>query len=207
MGFTDPDAVVDDRPVVIFEAMEGLGQALAVARVLERVARVGVACAYDRAGFGWSDPFASHQRRGPDNIAQVAPVYVCVCMHACMHVCMHACIYSACACGRAAGLTLLSFYFLLLFVLAQELHYLLTANNISVLIPPRTGATEPAVHYVRPPFVLVGHSTGSLYARTFASLYAKDTAAVVQWDPLPSQDRVLGVKFTPTTARKLPQVV
>ena len=82
MGFTDPDAVVDDRPVVIFEAMEGLGQALAVARVLERVARVGVACAYDRAGFGWSDPFASHQRRGPDNIAQVAPVYVCVCMHA-----------------------------------------------------------------------------------------------------------------------------
>ena len=158
MGFTDPDAVVDDRPVVIFEAMEGLGQALAVARVLEKVARVGMACAYDRAGFGWSDPFASHQRRGPDNIA-------------------------------------------------QELHYLLTANNISVLIPPRTGETEPAVRYVRPPFVLVGHSAGSLYARTFASLYAKDTAAVVQWDPLPSQDRVLGVKFKPTMARKLPQVV
>ena len=71
MGFTDPDAVVDDRPVVIFEAMEGLGQALAVAGVLEKVARVGIACAYDRAGFGWSDPFASDQRRGPDNIATV----------------------------------------------------------------------------------------------------------------------------------------
>ena len=119
---------------------------------------------------------------------------------------MHACMHLFCVCLRKSrGPDTIAILFLL--VIAQELHYLLTANNISVLIPPRTGATEPAVHYVRPPFVLVGHSTGSLYARTFASLYAKDTAAVVQWDPLPSQDRVLGVKFTPTTARKLPQVV
>ena len=56
MGFTDPDAVVDDRPVVIFEAMEGLGQALAVARVLEKVARVGMACAYDRAALAGAIP-------------------------------------------------------------------------------------------------------------------------------------------------------
>ena len=49
-GFTDPDAEVDDRPVVIFEAMEGLGQALAMAGVQEKISRVGIACSYDRAG-------------------------------------------------------------------------------------------------------------------------------------------------------------
>jgi hypothetical protein len=151
MGFTDPDAVVDDRPVVIFEAMEGLGQALAVSGVQEKVARVGIACAYDRAGFGWSQPFKATDRRGPENVA-------------------------------------------------QELHYMLTQNSIVVLIPPRTGKVEPTSALVKPPFVLVGHSVGSLYVRTFANLYPKLTAAVVQWDPLPSQDVAFGQKFQSTTS-------
>jgi len=146
LGFTDPDAVVDNRPVVVFEAMEGLGQALAVAGVQEKVARVGIACAYDRAGFGWSDPPAVDDRRGPENIA-------------------------------------------------EELHFMLMQNNISVLIPPRTGEIEPQVKFVEPPFVLVGHSVGSLYMRTFAKNYPKRVAAVVQWDPLPSQDAQLGEKY------------
>ena len=151
MGFTDPDAVVDDRPVVIFEAMEGLGQALAVSGVQEKVARVGIACAYDRAGFGWSQPFKATDRRGPENVA-------------------------------------------------QELHYMLTQNSIVVLIPPRTGKVEPTSALVKPPFVLVGHSVGSLYVRTFANMYPKLTAAVVQWDPLPSQDVAFGQKFQSTTS-------
>ena len=155
LGFTDPDAVVDDRPVVIFEAMEGLGQALYMSGVQAKVARVGIACAYDRAGFGWSQPFQASVRRGPENIA-------------------------------------------------EELHYMLTQNPISVLVPPRTGQVEPTAKLVKPPFILVGHSVGSLYVRTFASLYPKLTAAVVQWDPLPSQDEKLGTKYRSTTAAKLP---
>ena len=158
LGFTDPDAVVDDRPVVIFEAMEGLGQALAVSGVQEKVARVGIACAYDRAGFGWSDPPAVDDRRGPDNIA-------------------------------------------------DELYYMLSQNNISVLIPPRTGEVEPMVKFVGPPFVLVGHSIGSLYMRTFAKRYPKRVAAVVQWDPLPSQDRDLGRKYESSTSAVLPELM
>jgi pimeloyl-ACP methyl ester carboxylesterase len=153
-GFTDPAATVDNRPVVIFEAMEGLGQALAVAGVQERVARIGIACAYDRAGFGWSDPFKASDNRAPDAIA-------------------------------------------------AELHYLLSKTNISVLIPPRTGSIEPAVKYVKPPYVLVGHSVGSLYMRKFANMYKTETAAVVLWDPLPSQDKTLGKKYMSSVASKL----
>jgi hypothetical protein len=46
---------------------------------------------------------------------------------------------------------------------------------------------------------------GSLYMRTFASKYPKQTAAVVLWDPLPSQERsITAGKFTPSSAANLP---
>lgn len=58
----------DGRPVVIMESMEGLGQALAMVKVQERLMQVGIVCAYDRAGFGWSP--RSSEARTPQNIAE-----------------------------------------------------------------------------------------------------------------------------------------
>ena len=66
-GFTDPTVKVDSRPVVILESMEVLGQALAVSGVHESLAKVGIVCAYDRAGFGWSP--RSKVARTPNQIA------------------------------------------------------------------------------------------------------------------------------------------
>ena len=88
--------------------------------------------------------------------------------------------------------------------IAKELYNTLTMTQVSVLIPPRTGEVEPSVRRVQPPFVVVGHSMGSLYVRTFASMYPKLTAAVVQWDPLPSQDETLGKKYKSSTSAVLP---
>eukprot|EP00960_Hanusia_phi_P001790 51168-Hanusia_phi.AAC.1 len=68
MGYTDPAVAIDNKPPVIFESMEGFGQALAVSEVMAKIARVGIACAYDRAGFGWSPP--TNFSRSPQQIAQ-----------------------------------------------------------------------------------------------------------------------------------------
>eukprot|EP00960_Hanusia_phi_P032024 749620-Hanusia_phi.AAC.3 len=67
MAFIDPNSKLDARPVVILEAMEGLGMSTAMAGVQQRIALVGVACAYDRAGFGWSPP--AKTARTPTQIA------------------------------------------------------------------------------------------------------------------------------------------
>ncbi|EKX34460.1 hypothetical protein GUITHDRAFT_166216 [Guillardia theta CCMP2712] len=66
-GYTDPAVVIDDKPAVIFESMEGFGQALAVSEIMSKIARIGIACAYDRAGFGWSPP--TNMSRTPSQIA------------------------------------------------------------------------------------------------------------------------------------------
>src|SRR4029077_6255633 len=43
--------------------------------------------------------------------------------------------------------------------------------------------TTLAAAKLRPPFILVAHSIGGFYARVFAALYPRDTAALVLIDP------------------------
>lgn len=140
-GFTDVTVPVDNRPVVILESMEVLGQALGMKNVHESLARVGIVCAYDRAGFGWS-PRNFKSSRTPN-------------------------------------------------VIAKELNTMLMENSVMVNIPPREGQLTGNRSRVVPGdagFVLVGHSLGSVYARRFAFLYPKLTAALVMWDAVPSQN-------------------
>ena len=108
----------EGRPVVVFDASLG-ASSLSWARVQPEVARFARACAYDRAGFGWSE-------RGP--LPRTA--------------------------GRAA----------------DELRIALDR------------AGEP------PPYILVGHSYGSLVARIFAGRYPADTAGLVLVDPAHPED-------------------
>jgi pimeloyl-ACP methyl ester carboxylesterase len=73
----------------------------------------------------------------------------------------------------------------------QELHHMLTQNEVMVNIPPREGETVGNRTRVVPGdlgFVMVGHSLGSVYARRFAFLYPKLTSALVMWDAIPSQN-------------------
>lgn len=105
-------------PVVVFDASLG-ASSLSWTRVQPEVARFARACAYDRAGFGWSDA-------GP--LARTA--------------------------GRAA----------------DELRVALDCAG------------------ERPPYVLVGHSYGSLVARIFAARYRPDVAGLVLVDPAHPED-------------------
>lgn len=119
------------RPVVILEGMEGFGMVAAMDSMLSRLAQDGVACAYDRAGFGRSHP--------------------------------------------ALGLRSPA-------IVAAELAYMLV--NGSNGAPPMV-----EIHHVprpmSPPFVIVGHSIGSVYARQFAVDFPELTAAVVSLDGPP----------------------
>ena len=110
-GPIDPRA---PRPPLIFEAMENVGQAMASYALQRELARYGIVCSYDRAGFGWSEQGGSD--RSPQRVA-------------------------------------------------AELAWMLV--NGSRGSPPVVEVGGKFIPLL-PPFILVGHSVGSIYTRQFA---------------------------------------
>ena len=51
-GYTE--TVPNGKPPVIIESMEGIGTGISMARIQDEIAKNGIACVYDRAGFGYS---------------------------------------------------------------------------------------------------------------------------------------------------------
>lgn len=51
-GYTE--TAPNGKPPVIIESMEGIGTGISMARIQDEIAKNGIACVYDRAGFGYS---------------------------------------------------------------------------------------------------------------------------------------------------------
>eukprot|EP00286_Rhodomonas_abbreviata_P001414 CAMPEP_0181289360 /NCGR_PEP_ID=MMETSP1101-20121128/842_1 /TAXON_ID=46948 /ORGANISM="Rhodomonas abbreviata, Strain Caron Lab Isolate" /LENGTH=2547 /DNA_ID=CAMNT_0023393579 /DNA_START=238 /DNA_END=7881 /DNA_ORIENTATION=- len=140
----------DGRPPVIMESMEGIGQGIALARLQDLIAQRGIACVYDRVGFGFSSDMEDTSlwtNRTPDEIVNQ------------LHFAL------------TNGQEISSW---------DKLHWIQSGINdqnetIQNKIP------------VNPPFVMLGHSAGGLYARLFASRYPDITAGLVLVDPLPAE--------------------
>eukprot|EP00960_Hanusia_phi_P022781 673370-Hanusia_phi.AAC.3 len=102
------------RPPVVFEAMENVGQGMSSIALQQELAKEGIACSYDRAGFGWSEQGGSD--RSPGSIA------------------------------------------------AELAWMLVNGSSGSPAVVEVGGKFVPLL----PPFILVGHSVGSIYTRQFA---------------------------------------
>ena len=148
-----PTSTYDGRPAVVIEAMEAFAQGSAVARLQDTIAERGVACVYDRVGFGYSSDVESTNawtNRTPTTIA--------------------AQLHFAIKYGTDT-------------MFNRKVSWQRTykdANN----------KTQTEWVPIRPPYVLLGHSAGALYARQFAHDFPNDTAALILIDPLPADEKI-----------------
>ena len=191
----------DGRPPVIMEAMEGIGSGVYLSRLQDQIAEYGVCCVYDRLGFGYSSDDEDSEAWADRSPSQIVSQ-----LHFALTIGVDDTVSSA--------RLLLVLSLVRLLVTASEALWLTLClllcssyqplqNPVSFEKPYIGTNGENLTEHVRvaPPYVLLAHSAGALYARKFAHDYPELVAGMVLVDPLPAEK--LGNDYIMSQQQKL----